>query len=678
MSRIVVRLVAVLFALTLNLTPVAAQPVRHWLTSWATAPMAMQGDNALPAMPAGAEVTLRQSVRLSVGGDTLRVRFTNRYGTAPLRIVSAAVGRAAETGAQTSTAGTERPLRFANETGVTIPAGAEYWSDPVAFNVGSRERLTVTIRAVPDGTATGHPGARTTSFVTSSTGAAEPTKVARWYYLSAIDVTGPGGSTIAILGDSITDGYGVKENSDGRWTDYLAERLQANPATRHLAVANLGIGGNRLLLDGLGPNALARFDRDVLALSGVRHLVILIGVNDLGTLTRDAQVSADVHRALVTRMIAGYRQLVARARDAGIRVIGVPILPYGTSGYYHPDAANEADRQALDAWLRAPGNVDAVLDLDAALRDPRQPERMRADADSGDGLHPSDAGYRAMAEAVPLTLFAPARPQVVLTFDDLPLHGPLPKGETADGVARSIVATLKRHRVGEAYGFMNGAQADRDPALTAPLRTWRQAGYPLANHGWSHANLDTIGVSRFAEEVAANEAPLAALMPGNGWRYFRYPFLAEGRDPATLTGARRVLADRGYRIAPVSLDFSDWRFNQAYARCRDRQNGAAVRDLEGRFMAAASRSLADARSASVAAYGREVPQIALLHSGAFTAHMLPRLLDMYKREGVAIGTLSDALADPAYGVAARAAPGGPTDPISAPRPALDDLDRVCA
>lgn len=168
---------------------------------------------------------------------------------------------------------------------------------------------------------------------------------------------------------------------------------------------NLGTGGNRLLADGLGPNALARFDRDMLGQPGVRYVIVLEGINDLGTLTRDAPAAPEAHAALVARIIGAYRQIVARARAAGIRAYGATILPDGGSGYYHPDARNEADRAAVNTWILTPGNFDAVIDFDKVVRDPANPRRLRAEHDSGDGLHPSVAGYRAMADSIPLALF---------------------------------------------------------------------------------------------------------------------------------------------------------------------------------------------------------------------------------------------------------------------------------
>jgi lysophospholipase L1-like esterase len=180
--------------------------------------------------------------------------------------------------------------------------------------------------------------------------------------------------------------------------------MQADKSTRMMGVLNEGIGGNRLLLDGLGPNALARFDRDVLAQTGVRAVIVLEGVNDLGTLTRDHDVSAEEHTALVGRIEGAYAQMIERAHAHGIRVIGATILPYGGSNYYHPGPESEADRQAINAWIRGAGHFDAVVDFDKLTRDPAHPDRLLPAYDSGDHLHPGPAGYKAMGEAIPLTL----------------------------------------------------------------------------------------------------------------------------------------------------------------------------------------------------------------------------------------------------------------------------------
>jgi lysophospholipase L1-like esterase len=210
---------------------------------------------------------------------------------------------------------------------------------------------------------------------------------------------------VVVLGDSITDGHGSTTNGNDRWTDVLAERLQGSATTRDIGVLNEGIGGNHLLTDGLGPNALARFDRDVLAQTGVHWLIVFEGVNDLGDLTRKGEVPAAEHTLLVQRMLGAYQQIITRAHAHGVRVIGATITPYMGSDYYHPSPTNEADRQTVNAWIRAPGHFDAVLDFDKVMRDPHQPDRLRPAYDCGDHLHPSPAGHRAMGEAVPLSLF---------------------------------------------------------------------------------------------------------------------------------------------------------------------------------------------------------------------------------------------------------------------------------
>ena len=229
-----------------------------------------------------------------------------------------------------------------------------------------------------------------------------------WYQLSGVDVgAASDAASVAILGDSITDGHGATTNGNDRWPDVLARRLQANPGLRNIGVLNEGIGGNHLLTDGLGPNALARFDRDILAQTAVKFVLVLEGVNDLGGLARTAEASAAEHAALVQRIIAVDEQLIARAHAHAIRIVGCTILPYVGSGYYHPGPASEADRQAVNAWIRGPGHFDAVVDFDQVTRDPDHAERLRAAFDSGDHLHPSPAGYAAMGNAVPLSLLAP-------------------------------------------------------------------------------------------------------------------------------------------------------------------------------------------------------------------------------------------------------------------------------
>jgi len=385
-------------------------PAPLWVGSWASSQQIPEDRNALPDADLR-DATLRQIVRVSVGGDRFRVLLSNAFGTAPLRIDAAHVALSLDRATSRIDPKSDHTLTFDGAPDVVIPAGASYLSDSVEFPVEALKSLAITIH-LPDAPhgQTSHPGSRATSWLVhgNQVGAPELANakgVEHWFQLAGVEVNAYGARAIVTLGDSITDGHGATTNGDDRWPDRLADRLQASAATRNVAVLNHGVGGGRLLLDGLGPNALARFERDVIAQTGVRYLIVLEGVNDLGTFTRDAPQSVEAHASLVARIIASYRQMVARARAHDIKAIGATILPYGGSDYYHPDAANEADRQAINRWIRTPGNFDAVVDFDALTRDPANPMRMKPAYDSGDHLHPSAAGYRAMADSIPLELF---------------------------------------------------------------------------------------------------------------------------------------------------------------------------------------------------------------------------------------------------------------------------------
>jgi len=377
----------------------------RWVGGWASAQMAPDEKNRLAAEDYP-DATLRQIVRLTLGGETLRVRLSNAFGTAPLTIKAAHVAVSADLASARIDPATDRALTFSGRAEVTIPAGADYWSDPVSLKVAPLTSLAISLHyAAAPSVQTGHPGSRATSYVLAGDHVAAAdlpgAKTAdRWLQISSVDVVSAKARAIVALGDSITDGYGVQPNTNLRWTDGLIERLKG----KNIGLLNLGIGGNRVLLDGLGPNALARFERDVLSQAGVTHVVLLEGVNDLGTLTREAPATPEAHKALVEQVIAGYRQMIDRAHGRGIKVIGATILPYARSAYYHPGPESEADRQAINAWIRAPGNFDGVIDWDKALRDPANPTHLLSAYDN-DGLHPNLAGYKAMADAVPLSLF---------------------------------------------------------------------------------------------------------------------------------------------------------------------------------------------------------------------------------------------------------------------------------
>ncbi|HEX5460288.1 MAG TPA: SGNH/GDSL hydrolase family protein [Steroidobacteraceae bacterium] len=409
--------VVLCIALMASFSAAGAKPAAtaHWLGSWASSQQIPEPSNALP-VDALRDATLRQIVHLSVGGKELRVRLSNAFGTAPLTILAAHIARPRSRQTGSIDAASDKSLTFGGSPSVTIPAGADYYSDPVGFDAPALSDLAITLYfEVPPQRQTGHPGSRETSFLVhgdhvADASLASATTVEHWYFISGVDVRErTGGAAIVALGDSITDGHAVRTNSNARWTDDLARGLAAAPATRGVSVLNVGTGGNRLLLDGLGPNALARFDRDVLAQAGVRYLIVLEGINDLGTAERLAPISAAQHTELVHQIIGTYQQIILRAHAQGIFVIGGTITPDGGSDYYHPSAASEADRQAVNAWIRQRGHFDAVVDFDRAVRDPAHPDRLLPAYDSGDHLHPSPAGYRHMARVVSLGLFAARR-----------------------------------------------------------------------------------------------------------------------------------------------------------------------------------------------------------------------------------------------------------------------------
>ncbi len=384
----------------------------NWTGSWAASQQIPEPHNAL-APEDLQDATLRQIVHLSLGGKTLRIHLSNAFGTAPLHFTSVHIARPLSPSSPKIDVAADKVLSFSGSSDVIVPAGAEYISDPIDYPVAALSDLAISFHLdTPPAGQTGHPGSRATSYlvhgdVVSAADLPEAKKVDHWYQVAGVDVaTAPNAASIAVLGDSITDGHGATTNGNDRWTDVLAQRLQASEATRAIGVLNQGIGGNHLLTDGLGPNTLARFDRDVLAQPGVRYLVVLEGVNDLGGLTREGEVTPAEHAKFVHRILAAYEQLITRAHTHGIKIIGSTILTYSGSEYYHPAESNEADRQAVNQWIRATGHFDAVVDFDKAVRDPNHPDRLLPAYDCGDHLHPSPAGYRVMGEAIPLSLFS--------------------------------------------------------------------------------------------------------------------------------------------------------------------------------------------------------------------------------------------------------------------------------
>ncbi|WP_439450210.1 SGNH/GDSL hydrolase family protein [Stenotrophomonas sp. ATs4] len=375
----------------------------HWVASWQASPQPVWGPDFLFPTLVPAQLqdqTFRQTARISLGGPRLRVRLSNAYGTQPLRIGAASV--AARAGA------TPQRLSFDGQPGVSIGPGQARLSDPLALATDDHQALQVSIFVPgPMPVQTFHWEGRQTSWIAPgdqsrapALRAAEPT-TAR-LILTGIDVEAPASArSVVVMGDSITDGATASLDQDQRWTDHLAGRL----APHGVAVVNAGISGGRLLRDGMGHAALARMQRDVFDQPGVASVIVLIGINDISW--PGTAFTRNEDRPTLAQLQAGYRALVERAHARGLRILGATLTPFagalpGTplDDYYAAD--KDALRQQLNAWLRSDSPFDAVIDLDAALRDPAVPSRMAAAYDSGDHLHPGDAGNRAMAEAVDL------------------------------------------------------------------------------------------------------------------------------------------------------------------------------------------------------------------------------------------------------------------------------------
>ncbi|WP_086821303.1 SGNH/GDSL hydrolase family protein [Allokutzneria sp. NRRL B-24872] len=383
----------------------AAVPVKSalggWVGTWQTAPAAGV-DNTPNGYP---NHSIRNVVHTSVGGDAARVRLSNAFGKAPLPL-TATVAVAESGKGPKAVAGTMRELTFGGSKTITVPPGAEVVSDPVRLAVpADGDLLITTFTPSPSGPVTYHPAALQTSFFTRAgdkaaeeSGASFTEKTSVWHYVAGVDVLAPQvrGAVVA-LGDSITDGVGGTASTNSRWPDFLADRLLARPKPLQLGVLNSGISANRVLLDGGNPsagvNALARLDRDVLTSTGVRTVIMLEGINDIQQTPNQTDAA---------QIVAGMRQVVQQAHARGIRVLGGTLTPF--KGWRSYTETLEATRAKVNELIRSGTVFDGVIDFDKAVRDPQDPQKIRAEYDSGDRLHPGDAGFKAMAAAVDLAL----------------------------------------------------------------------------------------------------------------------------------------------------------------------------------------------------------------------------------------------------------------------------------
>ena len=438
------RILGIAFLFTFVITTSAALAQDRWVATWATspqtssfgfaapkqkpdakAPAAKSQEPAAPKQKPEAKVpaaktaapaffatpdrldnqTVRQVVRTSVGGTSVRVRISNAHGTGPLTVGAARIAIPGKESAIVP--GSDRELTFNGKPSFIIPPGALAVSDPVDMKVPALGHLSISLYVTGDPTEpTVHlTGLRTTYMTktgdfTKNTELADTTTIQSWYWITGVDVLAPSNAaTIVAFGDSITDGATSTPDADRSWPSRLAERLAANKNTANVAIVNHGISGNQLLSDGAGISALARFDRDVLAQPGVKWFVLLEGINDIGMSSMGGGnvISAE-------RLIAAHKQMIDRAHLHGIKAIGATLLPYGGASYYSEQG--EAVRQAVNQWIRTSGAYDAVVDFDAKLRDAQKPNEMNPAYYINDHLHPNDEGYKIMADAFDLEIFS--------------------------------------------------------------------------------------------------------------------------------------------------------------------------------------------------------------------------------------------------------------------------------
>ena len=388
-------------------------PGGHWVATWGAAPQAPIAGNLSEGGFAGQ--TLRQIAFASVGGPMVRVRLSNAFGSTPLQIARASIAVQAHRAALAP--GTLRALTFGGRPAVVIPAGGEVVSDPVVLRVRPALHLAVSLSLrAPTGPVTQHTQARQVNYVAAGGHALDPaggaftTQTESWYLLSGIDVLAPArdrGAVVA-LGDSITDGVGSPLNANARYPNVLAREFAVRPGAT-MSVIDEGIGGNRVLDETAccGQGAVARFRRDALGQTGVRAVILLEGVNDIGQSQSRGPLTAPHMPVSALRIVEGYARIIAMAHAAGLKVFGATLTPFRGARYWTP--AGEAKREAVNRWIRDSGAFDGVIDFAAALADPGDPEQLAPAFDSGDHLHPDAAGYGAMARAVNLGMLLRAR-----------------------------------------------------------------------------------------------------------------------------------------------------------------------------------------------------------------------------------------------------------------------------
>ncbi|WP_224245777.1 SGNH/GDSL hydrolase family protein [Hyalangium gracile] len=402
-------LVALLAGLLTVCLGCGARPTpSNWHGAWGTAPQDYNEPFLGPTPPLSFNnQTIRQVLRTSLGGKEVRVRFSNVFGKQPLQIDGASIARV-QSGSSIA-AGSATGLRFNGQPSVTIPPGEELWTDAAPLTVEAGSELAVSLFFASDTpVSTQHSMAMRDTYVVSGNALSadtlsNPETRPSYFFTTGLDVLNTAGPRVVVaFGDSITDGAGTTPGAERRWTDFLARRLEAQAKAGTVGVVNKGIGGGRILNDGIGPKGIDRFERDVLETSGVTHVVILLGINDIGMASFIPSQAVSVEQ-----MTQGFQSMIDQAHAQGIKVLAATLLPFKGANpmgapYYSEEM--EPKRQAFNTWIRGNTSLDGVIDFDAALRDPADPLSLLPAYDSGDRLHPNDAGHEAMAKEVELRL----------------------------------------------------------------------------------------------------------------------------------------------------------------------------------------------------------------------------------------------------------------------------------
>ncbi len=391
-------IVAFSFALSFTSFTAFAQ---KWVGTWTTAMQLVEPHNLAPE-PGLSGNSIREIVQVSVGGDKIRVKFSNEHGKSPLNIKAVEIAVATSSGSSSDIkVGTMKSLKFKGKAGVTIEAGKMVASDAIDFKLRNRENVAITIHygECDNKIVTGHPGSRTTSYLVEGNGSdfSKAKKTNHWYTICGIDVVGNKNTrAVAILGNSITDGRGSTTNMQDRWPDNLSRALLDNAKTKDVAMLNLGIGGNCVLRGGLGPTGASRFTRDIMQQEGVKYVIIFEGINDLGS-CRNGEQTANA-------LIEAYKKMIVEAHAKGIKVYGGTITPFKGNKYHTPD--HEAARTKVNTWIRTSGAFDAVIDFDKMIRDSANPEALQSKyLYENDWLHPNAEGYKTMGSSIDLKLF---------------------------------------------------------------------------------------------------------------------------------------------------------------------------------------------------------------------------------------------------------------------------------